>query len=222
MNLNDISPVATPIKMNRIMESRFGFSIDYKNLTVNKASKLSSKITESIDSIRNSFGSHTAERNPKYMELLIVREALSKWIAERKSLHEGEIGKSEAILASKDIVNSIQDMLEKISKIQAEQLPALVDTIRDQIGNEQADQYKSGISELLSNMITQLTQAREQADNATRGLTGEAPAPGVMQMPGTAADQSFAPVEQPAASVDNFTASDAAAGGTAPLGRKTR
>ena len=221
MNLNDISPVATPKKMNRIMESRFGFSIDYNNLTVNKATKLSTRITESINRIRNSFGMHTAERNPKYMELLIVREALDKWIVNRRQLVESEIGKSEAILASKDIVNSIQDMLEKVSKMQAEQMPALIDTIRDQIGNEQANQYKNSVSELLTGMVEQLSQARERADNATRGLTGEAPA-GEMQMAMPAAQPAVPAAPENALGGDNFTASDAAAGGAEPMGREVR
>jgi hypothetical protein len=221
MNLSDISPTVSPTRMNRIIESRFGFSIDYNRLTVNKATKLNNSITENINRIRNSFGSHTAERNPKYMELLVVREALHKWITARRKLTEGEIGKSEAILASKDVVNSIQDMLEKLSKIQAEQVPALVDTIRDQIGNEQADQYKTNVSELLSNLTTQLSQAREQADNATRALTGEAPA-GEMQMATGAPEQGGQHAEQPAQSADTFAASDAAAGGTQPLGRAVR
>ena len=220
MNLKDISPMATPTKMNRIIESRFGFSIDYKTLSISKASALNSKITENINRIRKSFGAHTAEKNPKYMELLMVREALSKWLANKQQLTESEMGKSEAILAAKDMVNSIQDMLEKVSKMQVEQLPALIDTIRDQIGNEQADQFKGSIGQLLVSMVDQLSQAREQADNAARGLTGEAPAGDMAMMPAQM------PAEQPSTEqpeeLDGFAATDAAAGGAEPLGRETR
>lgn len=223
MNLKDISPAATPKKMNRIMESRFGFSIDYNNLTVSKATKLSTSITENINRIRKSFGVHTAEKNPKYMELLMVREALGKWLNETRVLRESEMGKSEAILAAKDMVNSIQDMLEKVSKMQVEQLPALVDTIRDQISMEQADQYKANVGELLTGMVDQLTQARERADNAVRSLTGEAPT-GDMTMQAPQANDQAAnmPQELTQADVDNFAATDAAAGGSETLGRETR
>jgi hypothetical protein len=218
MNLKDISPSATPKKMNRIMESRFGFSIDYNSLTVSKATKLNTRITENINSIRKSFGAHTAEKNPKYMELLMVREALGKWLAGNQLLAESEMGKSEAILAAKDMVNSIQDMLEKVSKMQVEQMPALIDTIRDQIGNEQADQFKNSVGQVLSSMVDQLSQAREQADNAARGLTGEAPA-GDMAMTTMPTQR---PSEKQPDDMDNFAATDAAAGGSAPLGREAR
>jgi len=228
MNLKDISPRATSQKMNRIMESRFGFAIDYTHMNMDKASRLNQRITENINKIRKSFGAHTAEKNPKYMELLLVREALSKWISERQ-LNEGEMGKSEAILAAKDMVDSIQDMLEKVSKMQVEQMPALIDTIRDQIGNDQADAFKNSVGQLLSSMVDQLTQAREQADGAARSLAGEGPALGAggMSMPGAEPTAGAAPGmgAAPGAEVtssDNFAATDAAAGGPESLGRETR
>lgn len=235
MNLKDISPKATAVKMNRIMESRFGYAIDYKNLSLSKATKLSRTLGENIARIRKSYGVHTAEKNPKYMELLMVREALSKWIVEHQQLNEGELGKSSAILAAKDMVDSIQDMLEKVSKMQVEQMPALIDTIRDQIGNDQADMFKNSISQLLTGMVDQLSQAREQADNAARQLAGEAPVDGGMSMPGGApgADQGGAapmpgaPEAGPSSDLDqlaadSFAATDAAAGGPESLGREKR
>lgn len=233
MNLKDISPKATAQKMNRIMESRFGFAIDYNNLSMGKAQQLNRSLTENINRIRKSYGVHTAEKNPKYMELLLVREALGKWIAERRQLTEGEMGKSEAILAAKDMVDSIQDMLEKVSKMQVEQMPALIDTIRDQIGNDQADNFKNSVGQLLSSMVEQLTQAREQADGAARSLAGEGPAAG-MSMPGGEMGGSAGTVPAPGGEMggtspeldqlasDNFGATDAAAGGSEAMGRETR
>lgn len=225
MELKDINPKATPKRMNRIMESRFGYSIDYSKLSLGKAQKLNRSITENINRIRKSFGVHTAEKNPKYMELLLVREALSKWIEERKQLVENRLGESEAILAAKDMVDSIQDMLEKVSKMQVEQMPALIDTIRDQIGNEQADSFKNSVGGLLSSMVDQLTQAREQADSAARQLAGEEAAPMSMGVPGAAPAAPAAPspeVAPPTPEPDQFAATDAAAGGPEALGRETR
>jgi len=227
MNLKDISPKATAQKMNRIMESRFGFAIDFNTLSTGKATRLNRSLTENINRIRKSYGVHTAEQNPKYLELLMIREALSKWIVERR-LTEGEMGKSEAILAAKDMVDSIQDMLEKVSKMQVEQMPALIDTIRDQIGNEQADAFKSSVGQLLTSMVDQLTQAREQADGAARSLAGEGPAAGGMAMPGApapGAEMGAAPMpgaEPAVQGADQFGATDAAAGGPETLGRETR
>ena len=224
MNLKDISPKETPKRMNRVMESRFGYAIDYSNLSLEKAINLTLKLDENIGRIRKSFGIHTTEQNPKYLELLMVRESLNSWI-EQRQLNEGEMGKSEAILAAKDMVDSIQDMLEKVSKMQVEQMPALIDTIRDQIGNEQADAFKNSVGQLLTGMVSQLTQAREQADGAARQLAGEAPVPGGMAMPGGEMPPAMPEAGAPGAeeqSADNFGAVDAAAGGAEALGREKR
>ena len=226
MNLKELNSQSSAKKMNRVMESRFGFSIDYSKLTLEKASRLNRSVAENINKIRSTYGTHKTETNPKYMELLMVREALGRWIAEHRQLNEGEMGKSEAILAAKDMVDSIQDMLEKVSKMQVEQMPALIDTIRDQIGNEQADAFKNSVGQLLAGMLDSMTQAREQADGAARQLAGEQMAPGGMAMPAPAgAPMPGGPEMAPASDLDQadeFGASDAAAGGPDAMGREQR
>jgi len=229
MNLKEMNPVISPTKMNHTMKTRFGFSIDYDNLTLNKAKKLSEALKESLTRIRKSSVIHTAERDPKYMEMLMVNEALDKFIAQR--LQESKVGESEAILAAKDMVDSIQDMLEKLSKMQIEQMPALVDTIRDQIGMQQAEQFKNNIGALLTSMVEQMTQAREQADMASRQLAGDGSAD-MMSMAGGAPvpPPAGAPAAAPLPAADaalpppapGGAAADAAAGGPEALGRAAR
>jgi len=231
MKLQDIATRPTSRKINQINESRFGFSIDYKNLTLSKARSLSAALSENLARLKQNFGVHTAEKNPKYMEMIMVREGLNRWIEENRPLTESEIAKSGAILAAKDIVDSMQDMLEDISKMQNEQLPALLDTIRDQIGQPQADAFKQTISPLLQELTSSLQQARETADGAARTLAGEQVA-APMSMPGgdmdAPGDMGAAPAPAPAptsdfdSDVDGFDATDAAAGGSADLGREKR
>ena len=223
MNLSDIKPVTTARKMNKIMESRFGFSINYDALSYHKAVRLRNTIGENIERIKHSFGAHTAERSAKYMELLMVREGLQKWINENRQLMESEMGKSGAILAAKDLVDSIQDMVEKVSKMQAEQLPALIDTIRDQIGMQDAEAFKNSVGQLLSGMADSLGQARESADLAARHLAGEDTGDQGMTMP-VDQEQSDLDAEDSvdAEMPDEFAGSDAAAGGTEPMGREQR
>ena len=120
MKLSEMSKTSTK-RINKLMESRFGFAIDFSKLTVAKAERLSETISANISKIRHSAEFHTAERNPRYMELLTVRESLASWLADqRQQLTEGEVSNAEVLLAAKDMVDSIQDMLEKIGKIQNE------------------------------------------------------------------------------------------------------
>jgi hypothetical protein len=229
MRLTEMGVKPTTKKINKVMESRFGIKIDYNNLNFPKAYKLARGLTESLNHIKQTHGIHTAEKNPKYMELLLVREGLHRWMVENKEqlITESEMGKSQAILAAKDMVDSIQDMLEEVSKMQNEQMPALLDTIRDQIGMEQADAFKNSIGALLANMVDQLGTAREQADQAARALAGEQVAQ-PMGLGGAA--PGGLPGELPPAGdagmgsdldIDSFGATDAAAGPD-EIGREKR
>jgi hypothetical protein len=226
MRLQDMGTKPTAKQMNKVMESRFGFSVDYDSLTLKKAYVMAKAINEALGKIKNSHGVHLAERNPKYMEMLMVRESIHSWMRDNKSqfIAESEMAKSEAILAAKDMVDSIQDMLEKIGKMQNEQLPALLDTIRDQLGMEQADGFKNSVAPLLQDLASTLQQGRETADNAARGLAGEQ----VEQPMGMGGAPDLGPELGAGGEMSDldaggdFGAVDAAAGGGEELGRERR
>ena len=233
MRLSEMSNQPRAEKINKVVESRFGFKIDYQNLTFKKAYGIVQGLNETLDKARRTHGVHTAEQNPKYMELFMVRESLNRWMVENKQqlINESEMAKSEAILAAKDMVDSIQDMLEKIGKMQNEQLPALLDTIRDQIGDQQAEQFKGSVTPLLQQLSQTLQQGRETADTAARQLTGEGGEDmGLGGGMGGGEELGGGMGGAPAPAMggdelgggDEFGATAAAAGGTDELGRERR
>lgn len=235
MKLNDLGYKPTPKKINKVTESRFGFKIDFDNMTFKKAYNLATGITEGLETIKRTHGIHVAEKNPQYMEMIMVREGIHSWMAENKRhfIIESEMAKSEAILAAKSMVDEIQDMLEKISKMQNEQMPALLDTIRDQISSEKADGFKNAVSPILQDLAQTLQQGRESADSAARVLAGEQESSMDMGMgAGLGGDElaGMAAGEVPGGvppvgdldAGDAFAATDAAAGGEAELGRERR
>ena len=229
MRLTEMGVKPTAKKINKVMESRFGVSIDFNNLNFPKAYVLAQGLTENLEKIKHSHGVHVAEKNSKYMELLMVREGLHRWMVENKQqlILESEMGQAQAILAAKDMVDSIQDMLEEVSKMQNEQMPALLDTIRDQIGMEQADAFKASVEPLLANMVQQLGSARGTADDAARALAGEQVAQPMNVGMAAGAPIDSVPGEMPPADMasdidsDSFSATDAAAGPTV-VGREKR
>jgi uncharacterized protein YicC (UPF0701 family) len=214
--------------MNKLMESRFGFAIDFSKLTVAKAEQLSETITANLGKIRNSTGFHTAERNPRYMELLTVRESLSTWLNDqRQQLTEGEVSNAEVLLAAKDMVDSIQDTIEKVGKMQNEQLPQLLDTITDQISAEQADAFKNSVGTTLQALMDNLQTAREGVSNGVKVLSGEQVS-NPMELPGDELGvDGLPPPPLPTSDLDSeegdgFAATDAAVGGPEELGREKR
>jgi hypothetical protein len=223
MNLKELAPQKTK-RLNRVMESRFGFAIDYNNLTYAKAQRLNYALAENLDKIRRSYGIHTAERNPKYMEMLMVREGLNAWLDQNTPLMEGELETAEAVLAAKDMVDSVQDMITDASKMLNEELPPLLDTIRDQVGTAQADSYKSTVTSALQGLMDALNGARDALDNGARVLAGEQPDQGMSMgsaMPGPDLE-AMPPEGSDLDTDDGFGATDAAAGGEEELGRERR
>ena len=229
MKLAEMSTKSTR-KINKLMESRFGFAINFSNLTVEKAERLSETIVANLDKIRHSVDLHTAERNPRYMELLTVQEGLNTWLEQnRQTLVEGEVGNAEVLLAAKNMVDSIQDAIEKVGKMQNEQLPELLDSIRDQVGSEQAEGFKNAVGTTLDTLMQNLQTAREGVDGGVRILTGEQ-VDNPMAMPGDQADLSGGDAGLPPApgsdldqeETDGFAATDAATGGAEELGRELR
>lgn len=235
MKLNDIGPKQMHKKMNKIYESRFGFTIDYDNLTIAKAQRLTKSLSENIATIRKSFGMHTAEKNPRYMELLLVKEGLDRWIESERAtfITEGEVGTAQAVLAAKDIVDTVQDAIEKLSKIQNEELPALYDSIYDQIGSQQADQYRSAVGQSMTTLIGALNAERDKLDKAARVLAGEQ-TDQPMDMGGSGMGDDLGGLgggEEDLGDFDadeeggedlGFGASDVAAGGASEFGRERR
>lgn len=221
MNLKELAPQKTK-RLNRVMESRFGFSIDYDRLTYAKAQRLNHALTENLNAIRKSYGAHTAEKNPKYMEMLMVREGLSAWLDQNTPIMEGELETAEAVLAAKDMVDSVQDMITDASKMLNEELPPLLDTIRDQVGTAQADSFKETVTAALQGLMDSLNGARDALDNGARVLAGE-------QMPAQSMDMGGGELPEPEAALsdldqegDGFDATDAATGGPEELGRERR
>ena len=140
-------------------------------------------------------------------------------------LMEDELGQAQAMLAAKDMVDSMQDMIEDISKMLNEQLPPLTDSIRTAIGSAEADSFKASASATLNSLLTTVQSSREAMDQAVRTLSGE---PGAVTVPGsaptadmTAPDLGGNEMDLPDEE-DDFAASDAAVGGELPLGREKR
>ena len=229
MKLAEMSTKSTR-KINKVMESRFGFAINFSSMTVEKAEKLSETIAANLNKIRHSVHLHTAETNPRYMELLTVQEGINAWLEQnRQQLVEGEVGNAEVLLAAKDMVDSVQDAIEKVGKMQNEQLPQLLDSIRDQIGSEQAEAFKNAVGTTLDTLMQNLQSAREGVDNGVRVLSGEQ-VDQPMDLGGAPADLTGGDAELPPApgsdldqdETDGFGATDAATGGAEELGREKR
>jgi hypothetical protein len=148
------------------------------------------------------------------------------------NLREGEIQQASAIVTAKTMVDRVGRWIEELSGMENDTLLQLGDSIRDEMGQEQAKQFISTVAPAIQSALENLKQARETLSGGVRTLTGEEQ-PAEMLGGDPAADMS-APAEpdamnaEPGADIggdiggDDFAAAEPAAGGIGDAGREQR
>lgn len=181
-----------------------------------KIKKLAKKATTEGLNERDAYECKCAKAEMKKRGIQLTES----WV--RRKVLEDQVTQAQSVIAAKDMVDSIQDMLEKISKMMNEQLMPLSDSIRANIGENEASAFQSSASSALDSLLQATQTAREAVNNAVLGLTGETPV--TTQVPGgdMGGDMGGEPPLDVDAGDDEFGASDAAAGGEMPLGREKR
>ena len=132
-----------------------------------------------------------------------------------KMLKESEVQQAQVVLAAQDMVDKMQSMLEDASEMQFKELPALVDSIKNQVGIDQASQFNADATAALTGLVQNLQGAKQQLDQALGVVTGQTPPPdaGMAAMGGAPAPGA----DMAAAGMDDMAAgADMAGGGIAP------
>ena len=245
-----LTELATPKKsrqVTQVFESYFGTKMPVNRLTLREAQAMLRRVRGVIAEHQRSPSRHTSERNPAYLKLVMMEQALASRIKEeqvpipstssstnpststattpppsgsqntvdikdpkmaqalKKSaagqtltpdeqkmvagqammaaesrlrrayryLKESEVQQAQVVLAAQDMVDKMQSMLEDTTEMQFKELPALVDSIRNQIGMEQATQFNSDVTGALQGLVQNLQGAKQQLETALGVVTGQ-------------------------------------------------
>ena len=126
--------------------------------------------------------------------------AESKKSQNRRLKEASELQQAQVVLAAQDMVDQIQKMIEQVSAMQFKDLPALVDSIRNDVGMDQAQQFNNDSTAALQGLIQNLQSSKQQLETAQSTMTGQEPV-----VPGQ--DPNAMPV--PAVGDDSMTDQDA-------------
>ena len=80
----------------------------------------------------------------------------------RRKLKESDLQSAQVVLAAQDMIDRVQKMLEEISEMQFKDLPALTDSIKNDMGVDQATQFQSASSAALTQLLTSVQQRKTQ------------------------------------------------------------
>ena len=131
---------------------------------------------DEVNNLQNAINS----KKTSYSSMLAVAEWRSRAQSHGYYLSEGEVQQAQVVLAAQDMVDKMQDMIEDSTEMQFKELPALVDSIKNQIGQEQAAQFNTDAQAALSGLVQNLQASKQQLEQALGVVTGQGP----VAMPG--------------------------------------
>jgi len=144
-----------------------------------------------------------------------------------KKVTEGEVQQASAIVTAKTMVDRVGRWIEELSGMENETLLQLGDSIRDEMGQEQARAFIEQVAPAIQSALETLKSTRETLSSGVNTLaTGEQPADmlGAEPVAGAEGDMTEpapeAGMEEPAG--DEFAAAEPAAGGGEAAGREQR
>jgi len=87
-----------------------------------------------------------------------------------------DLEKAETVLASQQLVDEFQQMIEDLGKMQNETLGALVDKMTYEFGADAAAQFSNNMNSVIQTLLDMAREAKEKTQNEVLTLQGEQPA----------------------------------------------
>jgi hypothetical protein len=250
MKLQELAAPKPSKQIAKVFESYFGSRISFDRLTRNQTRMMLSKVRGVLGEHRSTTARHTSQQDPKYLQLVMMEQALSSRLREEgvivpgggggapnpgqqssgsapgqttkpatqqeppkdpkvaaamqksaagqqltpaeqqlvagaamamaesrlrreyRILKESEIQQAQVVLAAQDLVDKMQDMVEEVSELQFKDLPALVESIKNQVGVDQAMQFNTDATGALAGLLQNLQGAKQQLEAALGVVTG--------------------------------------------------
>ena len=102
----------------------------------------------------------------------IVGETMKENLVKNlRRLLETEVSQAEVMMAAKGFAQELQEMIEKIGRLQNEDLPPVTDQMRETYGNDSSSAFQTQIYGALQGVMDSLYTAKGQVDDAVGNIT---------------------------------------------------
>jgi hypothetical protein len=235
MKLQELAVTRPTKQIAKVFESHFDQRVSFDSMNRGQVQGMLNRVRGLVQEHRASPAFHHSEKNPAYLKLVMMEQALSQRLQEygavtpgadsTKSaalataqqqqkkkemqdqikqkqkeitdlqkamanpammtaenntgnfLKESEIQQAQVVLAAQDMVDRVQKMLEDTTEMQFKELPALVDSIKNEVGMDQAAQFNADAAAALSGLVQNLQASKGQLESALGVVTGTGGAP---------------------------------------------
>lgn len=178
MKLTELSP-SKKTAAQRALREHYEVNVDLGKMNVKKTHEMLTRVKGLIAEARVKSSEHNVYNNPSFNKLMMMEQMLSTHYNDLRShstsivVENEEVQKSQVILAAQDLIDQIQKMVEQVSKMNVEELPAVVTGITNEIGTTESEQFNSSAGEALSTLQQSLATAKTSLDGALGAITGE-------------------------------------------------
>jgi hypothetical protein len=251
MKLNELAVTRPTQQIAKVFESHFDQQVQFDSMNRDQLHNMYRKVRGVLSEHRSGPARHSSERDPAYLKLMMMEQALAEQIYEDEMaaanaaapapgvnpqqaaamaakqkmdqktqiqkeledlkkqvtdkqneltnlssttsvqerrraqtygyyLSESEVQQAQVVLAAQDMVDKMQGMIEDTTEMQFKELPALVDSIKNQIGVDQAAQFNNDAQAALTGLVQNLQGSKQQLEQALGVVTGQGP----VEMPG--------------------------------------
>ena len=238
MKLQELAVTRPTKQIAKVFESHFDQRISFDSMNRGQVRGMLQRVRGLVNEHRASPAFHHSEKNPAYLKLMMMEQALTQQLREfgadtamaapganpaataalstvqqqqkkkqmgdqikqkqkeiadlQKAmmnptmaaenntgnfLRESEIQQAQVVLAAQDMVDRVQKMLEDTTEMQFKELPALVDSIKNEVGVDQAAQFNTDAAAALSGLVQNLQASKGQLEAALGVVTGQGGAP---------------------------------------------
>lgn len=224
MKLQELAVKRPTQQIAKVFESHYGQRMPFDSMNLQQARLMLGRVRQLVNEHRANHSFHHSERNPAYLKLMMMEQALSQRLFEEEVvaidvndpamkaiqnkiknkqvlnpdeqkkanailamkttenntggfLKESEVQQAQVVLAAQDMVDKMQKMIEDTTSLQFKELPALVDSIKNQVGVEQAAQFNNDATAALAGLVQNLQNSKLQMEQALGVVTGQAAAP---------------------------------------------
>ena len=132
---------------------------------------------------------------------------------------EVDVEQAEVVMAARALADDIQDMIARLGKMQNEDVPAIADQMRAEMGAQVAQGFADSMTAAVDGHLTATKATKQAMDDAIGSITGEAPITPAMGDVPMDAPLDAEPMAEPMADVVDVNDPAAAGPEEAPLGR---
>lgn len=177
MKLNDMNQ-SRKQTATRALRENFETNLGLDGMGLSKTKSMLTRVRGLIKESKTGAQAHTRHQNPAYMKLVMMEQALASHYQDLRVEHQimlenEEVQKSQVILAAQDMIDSVQKMVEQISKMKVEELPAVVTGVTNEIGSNEGQQFEGSVQEALTSLEGALVQAKQGLQSALGIVTGQ-------------------------------------------------